>query len=294
MAAVKGFIMERNRKKALLYLVITAVLWSTGGLFIKLVDWNPVAIAGARSGISAVVMLLYLRKPVKPKGKIKLLGACTYASLVIMFVAANKLTTSANAILLQYSAPVWVILFSGMFLKEKIRKHDIAAVFVVMLGMVLFFVGDIKSGNMVGNVLALLSGVSMGAMVILLKLQSTGEPVEITLLGNILTFVVALPFFFLSVPSFKSILGLLMLGIFQLGISYILYTAAIKHVSAVEAILIPILEPLLNPVWVFLFTGESPGTFALIGGAVVIAAIISRELYVQLKLNNTKGLPLEQ
>jgi drug/metabolite transporter (DMT)-like permease len=294
MAAVKGFIMEKNRKKALLYLVITAVLWSTGGLFIKLVDWNPVAIAGARSGISAVVMLLYLRKPVKPKGKIKLLGACTYASLVIMFVAANKLTTSANAILLQYSAPVWVILFSGLFLKEKIRKHDLAAVFVVMLGMVLFFVGDLKSGNMFGNVLALLSGVSMGAMVILLKLDSTGEPVEITLLGNIITFAVALPFFFLSVPSFKSILGLLMLGIFQLGISYILYTAAIKHVSAVEAILIPILEPLLNPVWVFLFTGEAPGTFALIGGAVVIAAIISRELYVQLKLSNTKGLPLEQ
>lgn len=278
--------MEKLHKKALIYLVITSVLWSTGGLFIKLVDWNPLAIAGARSGVAAAVMLLYLRKPIKPKGKIKLLGAFAYTGLVILFVSANKLTTSANAILLQYTSPIWVIIFSGLFLKEKIMKHDLVTVFVVMLGMLLFFVGDLKSGNMLGNFLAVLSGVFMGGMVVALKLESKSEPADITVLGNLLTLIVTFPFFFKSVPSLKSVLVLLMLGGLELGIAYIFYTSAIKHVSAVEAILIPVLEPLLNPVWVFLFTRESPGVFALIGGTIVIAAIVGREMYIQVKLKS--------
>lgn len=267
-----------NRKKAMIYLVIASVLWSIGGLFIKLVDWNPMAIAGARSGIAAVVMLIYLKKPVKGLGKIKLYGACSYASLLILFVTANKLTTSANAILLQFTAPIWVALFSGWFLKERPQKSDWAAIAVVMFGMTLFFIGDLKSGNMIGNFIAVLSGVAMAGVVICLKLQDKGSPVEITLIGNLITFIIGLPFFFLSVPSLNSILGLLVLGVFQLGISYIFYTISIKYVSAVEAILIPIIEPLLNPVWVFIFTGESPGSYALLGGIVVIAAIIIREI----------------
>ncbi|WP_242986299.1 MULTISPECIES: EamA family transporter [Clostridium] len=107
--------MEKYQKKAILYLVIASILWSIGGLFIKLVNWNPIAIAGARSGIAAIVMLLYLKKPAIHLGKTKLLGACTYSSLLIFFVTANKLTTSANAILLQFTAPIWVLLFSKVF-----------------------------------------------------------------------------------------------------------------------------------------------------------------------------------
>lgn len=272
--------MKEQRKKAILYLVAASVLWSIGGLFIKLVDWNPMAIAGARSGIAAIVMLLYLKRPIKHLGKTKLLGACTYASLVIFFVTANKLTTSANAILLQFTAPIWVVLFSKLFLKEKIKKYDLTTIIFVILGMILFFMGDLRSGTIIGNFIAILSGISMAGMVIFLKLLGDDSPVEMTFLGNIITFIIALPFFFQSVPNLNSILGLLMLGIFQLGISYILYTLAIKYVSTIEAILIPVLEPLLNPVWVFLFTGESPGTYAFIGGAIVIIAIITRELHI--------------
>lgn len=271
--------MEKHRRKAILYLIITSILWSTAGLFIKLVDWNPIAIAGARSGIAAIVMLFYLKKPVKHLSKTKLLGACIYASLLIFFVTANKLTTSANAILLQFTAPIWVVLFSKLFLKEEIKKYDLTTIVFVMLGMVLFFMGDLRSGTIIGNFIAILSGISMAGMVIFLKLLRDDFPVEMTFLGNIITFIIGFPFFFQYVPSFNSILGILILGIFQLGISYILYALAVKHVSAIEAILIPILEPLLNPVWVFLFTGESPGTYAFIGGVIVIIAIMSRELY---------------
>jgi len=273
--------MEKHRKKAILYLVTASILWSIGGLFIKLVDWNPMAIAGARSGIAAIVMLLYLKKPIIRLGKKKFLGACTYASLLIFFVTANKLTTSANAILLQFTAPIWVLLFSKFFLKEKIKKYDIVTIIFVMFGMILFFIGDLKSGNRIGNFIAILSGISMAGMVIFLKLLKDDSPVEMTFLGNIITFIIAFPFFFLSVPSLNSILVLLILGIFQLGISYIFYVLAIKYVSPIEAILIPVLEPLLNPVWVFLFTRETPGTYAFIGGAIVIIVIVTRELYAK-------------
>jgi drug/metabolite transporter (DMT)-like permease len=116
-------------------------------------------------------------------------------------------------------------------------------------------------------------------MVIFLKLQNEGSPVEITLLGNIFTFVIALPFFFLSIPNWSSVFALIILGIFQLGISYILYTTAIPHVSAIDAILIPILEPLLNPIWVFWATREMPGHHAFWGGIIVILAIITRGIY---------------
>ncbi len=276
--------MNNDRKKAIIYLVITAVLWSIGGLFIKLIDWNPMAIAGARSGIGAAVMLIYLREPViKPLGKLKKLGACAYASLLILFVTANKLTTSANAILLQFTAPIWVALFSRWFLKEKIRKSDYVAIIVVMFGMVLFFIGDLQSGNLLGNFVGVLSGIAMAAFIILLKLQADDSPIEITLVGNIITFVIGFPFFFLSVPSINSVSGLLILGVFQLGIPYILYTTSIKHVSAVEAVLIPFIEPLLNPVWVFLVTSESPSGYGFLGGSIVVIALITRGVYQQRK-----------
>lgn len=272
--------MNKYRKKAIIYLIMASVLWSIGGIFIKIVDWNPIAIAGARSGIASIVMLFYLKKPIKHFGKVKLLGACSYASLLILFVTANKLTTSANAILLQFTAPIWVVLFSRWFLKEKTKKYDWLVIIVVILGITLFFIGDLRSGNVTGNIIATLSGVAMAAVVIFLKLQE-GSPVEMTLIGNIITLAIGLPFFFLSFPSLKSILGLLVLGIFQVGISYILYATAVKDVSALEAILIPVLEPLLNPVWVFVFTGESPGKYAFWGGIIVITTIVAREVYKQ-------------
>jgi len=271
--------MKNTRIKAILFLIGAAVLWSTGGILIKLVDWNPVAIAGTRSGISALLMMAYLRKPVQFQ-KTKIVGAMFYSATVILFVVANKMTTSANVILLQYSAPIWVALMSGWILKEKVRKTDWVTIAIVMAGMVLFFIGDIELGQMFGNVLSVLAGVMLAGVVISLKMVKTGEPVEIPLMGNVLTFIVALPFIMGSMPDMQSIIGLILLGVFQLGFSYILFTEASKHVSAVEAILIPIIEPLLNPLWVFIFVGEKPGYYAIIGGIVVVTAVVARSLIV--------------
>lgn len=281
--------MNTQRKKAIIYLIIASLLWSMGGLFIKIIDWNPMAIAGARSGIASIVMLIYLKKPLWNIriGKKKLLGALTYALLLIFFVTANKFTTAANAILLQFTSPIWVALFSSWFLKEKVRNYDWLAIIAFISGMVLFFIGDLRSGNLFGNIIGLLSGVSMAGVVIFLKLQDEGSPVEMTLVGNIIMLIIGLPFFFFSVPSLESMLTLFILGVFQLGISYIFYTLSIKHVSPVEAILIPVLEPLLNPLWVFLGTGESPGTYAFVGGTIVIMTVILRGIYQQRKEINT-------
>ncbi len=165
-------------------------------------------------------------------------------------------------------------------LKEKVRKLDWMAITIVMAGMVLFFVGDLEVGQMMGNVLSVLAGIMLAGVVISLKMVKSGEPVEIPLLGNILTFLVALPFILSSMPDMQSIFGLILLGIFQLGFSYILFAEASKHVSAVEAILIPIIEPLLNPVWVFLIVGEAPGKLAIVGGIIVVAGVVARSLLV--------------
>ncbi len=283
--------MTNDRKKTLLMLVLAPVFWSTGGLLIKLVNWNPIAIAGTRSGISAIIIYLYIitfKKDIDKKKLInkdihKWIGAFFYAATVIIFVAANKMTTAANVIFLQYTAPVWVALFSGIILKEKVKRIDWVVIFFVMSGMMLFFLGDIEIGQMLGNILAVISGVAFAGVVLSLKMQKNCKAIEVVFLGNLLTLIVSLPFIFQSIPDFKSIIGLILLGVFQLGFAYIFFSEAIEKVSAVEAILIPAIEPILNPIWVFLIIGEKPSKFAIIGGIVVIISILSRSIILNKK-----------
>lgn len=276
-----------SRIKAMFFLAIAAVLWSTAGLFIKWVPWHPVAIAGVRSGIAGFVILVYWLArykclPPLPSRK-KLFGALNYVILVMLFIGSNKLTTAANAILLQFTAPVWVMLFASIFLKEPIKKSDLLTVGFVFFGMTLFFLGNLGAGGMLGNFLAILSGVAMAVMVVTLKGVQVGSPLEIVFWGNVLTFIAGLPFYGGIQVSQGSLSGIVLLGVFQLGISYMFYAEGIQKVSALEGILIPVLEPLLNPVWVFLFYGEKPTVFALIGGAVVIVAVLQRSLKSELK-----------
>lgn len=271
---------DMNDKKAITYLIIASILWSTGGLFIKIIDWNPMAIAGMRSGISALVMIAYLRHlPEKHKIKpITILGALSYAFLLICFVIATKLTKSANAILLQYTSPIWVIIFSYLFLKSKIKKQDILTLFLVFCGMILFLSNELQAGNLLGNFVGMLSGIFMAIFVMLLQRQEDTPAIYVTLLGNLFTFLFAIPFYFISTPSVHTTIGIFILGVFQLGIPYVFYTKAATHVSSLQATLIPILEPLLNPFWVFLVTGENPGFLSIIGGLIVISSVLMHEL----------------
>jgi drug/metabolite transporter (DMT)-like permease len=262
-----------SRGRALLLLVAAAVLWSTGGLFIKSVDWDPFAIAGTRSAIAALVVLAYLRRPKIRWSIPQFLGGAAYAATVVLFVLANKMTTAANAIVLQYACPVYVALLAAVFLGERVSTRAWITIAVTLGGMVLFFFDRLSPGGFTGNVLAVISGMTLAVLVICLRMQKEGSPTESILLGNLFAVLVCLPFMFRSAPSPRGMAALVFLGVFQLGLSYIIYSRAIRHVPALESILVPIIEPVLNPVWVFLFVGEAPGPWAIAGGTIVIATV---------------------
>ena len=269
---------ELSRDKAIIYLVIAALLWSSGGLLIKLSNWQPIALAGARSLIAFLVLILFFGVPQKRPNKIQILAAIFYAMTVTLFVAANKYTTAANSILIQYTAPVYIIILGPWLLKERNTIKDILCVVFVLLGMILFFLDELSAGGMFGNMLAMASGVGFGLMVIFLRKQKDASPGESLIWGNLLTGLIALPFIVSQSFDLTNILSIGCLGVFQLGISYFLYAEAIKSVRALDAILIPTIEPILNPVWVFLFIGETPGMWAIIGGSIVVLTIIIKSL----------------
>ena len=270
-----GVMQMKEHRKSILLLAATAVLWSLGGVLIKWVQLNALAIAGLRSLIAFAFIMIAFRPRLRIS-PIKITGGFVYAAVVILFVSANKLTTAANAILLQYTAPVYVALLGYWFLKEKITRTDWIAISMVLCGMVLFFLDKLSAGDMLGNIVAILSGVAFAWLVLLMRKQKNESPLDSVILGNLITAIICLPFYFQSSIDARSWTGLLLLGVVQLGLSYVLYAYAIRHVSAIEAILIPVIEPILNPIWVLIFLGETPGFWAIIGGIIVIGSLTYR------------------
>ncbi len=268
-----------SRSAAVTLLIGTSILWSFGGLLIKWVSWNPIAIAGMRSAIAAVLLLLVIRRPRFDWSATQLSCAAAYAGTVILFVIANKLTTAANAILLQYTAPIYVAVLGAWFLKEKARLVDWLCIFFTLGGMVLFFLDELTTGGLLGNIIAIVSGICFASMIVLMRKQKAGSPIESVLLGNIATALICAPFMFGSMPDRSSWIGLSLLGILQLGLSYILYSKAIKHVTALEGVLIPVLEPVLNPLWVLLLLGEKPGPWSIAGGFIVLVSVTARYVF---------------
>lgn len=272
--------LNRDRIIAILFIIIAAVLLSTGGMILKFIDMHPLAIASARGIFSTSIVWLYLKKPNFTLTKSKVIGAICYAGMITGFIVANKLTTAANAIVLQFTAPIWVAILSILILKEKVKLYDVISIVLVSGGMVLFFMDDVSGGNQLGNIVAILSGVGLAGSTIAMKFQEEGTTVEITLLGHMITTIVCLPFLIKSDITAQNMLLIAGLGIFQLGIPYILYALALKHISALESILIMFLEPILNPIWVFIIVGERPSLLALIGGIIVIVTVALRSIYI--------------
>jgi len=270
-----------NRSKAILLLILAGALWSLGGLLIKSISWPPLAISGLRGGIAAVVIYFFSRGNKLTISKSKIIAACCYALVVTLFVMANKLTTAGNAILLQYTAPVYVALFGYMFLGERSTIVDWGTIIILLIGLGLFFIDDLSLDGFTGNIFAILSGMSFAALTLLLRKQKNDSPSDSVLLGNVLTLVIGLPAIATSVSFFeaKPIILILILGVFQLGIPYVLYATAIKHVTALDAIIFPIIEPILNPILVFLILGETLGPWAFIGGALVLGGVIARGIF---------------
>ena len=268
-----------SRKNAILMLLFAGVLWSLGGLLIKSIPWHPLAISGLRGGIAAIVIYAFSKDRTIIITYEKLFAACLYTLVVTLFVVANKLTTAGNAILLQYTAPVYVALFGYMFLGEKSTFIDWITIFILLGGLTLFFLDDLSFDGYLGNALAILSGMSFAALTISLRKQKNHNPSDSILLGNILTLIIGLPLI-ISETSFNlhSIILILILGTIQLGVPYILYTTAIKHVTALDAIIFPVVEPILNPILVFFILGETLGPWAFLGGALVLGSVVLRGL----------------
>lgn len=254
---------------------MTAVLWSLGGWLIKSVNLHPLGIAGARSAIGALVILIAVRRPRFVWTKAQWGAALSLAMTVTLFVVSTRLTTAANAILLQYTAPIYVALLSHSLLGERVVRRDWITLVVVMAGMLLFFVEKLSPEHLWGNLTALASGVSFACIAVFLRMQKGESTMESLILGHLLTAAVGLPFLWMGpTPTAHDFTVLSVLGVVQLGIPYVFYAIAIRYVSALEAVLIPVIEPLLNPLWVAIFIGERPGIPALIGGAVVVAAVL--------------------
>lgn len=281
-------IIKNDRYKGIIAALFASTLWSTGGILIKQIDWNPMAIAGSRSLIAALVILTYTKKPKFTGSKPQIFGSIASALTVLCFVMANRLTTPANAILLQYTAPIFAAILGVLILKEKIRWYDIIAIIFVSLGMLLFFIDNLSIGSAIGNILGILTGFFLACMTISLKLQKDGSPIETTLFGNSLAFFVTIPFIIGGLPDSKGIMFLLILGVFQLGIPYIFYVYSTKYLSALEIMLITVMEPLLSPLWVYIFSGEKPGKYAVIGGIIVLSAVVLRGVYISKKAYRIK------
>ncbi len=265
------------KRKAILQMLICATLWSTGGIFIKLIPWNPFVIAGWRSLIAVAVVMAFLlitKTKFRINGRAVVMGLFM-SSTFLAFVTANKLTTAANAIVLQFTAPLFLMVFSAIVFRERFRKADIAAVVFTMLGIALFFFDRLDKGFLIGNLVAILAGAVMAAMYLAIGKNDEATRMGGMLLGHAFTAVIGIPvmFFTETQVSAPAVLCIFALGIIQLGVPYILLVLSSKNCPPLACSLLGALEPLLNPVWVFLFNGEAPGVFALIGGVIVITSV---------------------
>lgn len=267
----------KKERAALLQMLLCTLLWSTSGLLVKLTPWNPLVLAGCRSIMTGIVMGLYMRarhmRLIRSRQSFAI--AAALMATYITYLPAIKLTTAANAIVLEYTAPVYVLLFGAIFRKQALRRGDVLAVLLTIAGVALCFVDQIGGGSLLGNLLGLLSGVCFGVMFLL----SGGADEETRMSGMLLSQVLMgllfapLAFVYDTPVTTVNLLLVVLLGVVQLGIPNILYSLSVRYVSPLTCSLVSSVQPLINPLWVYLALGERPGKYAFIGGAVVLVTI---------------------
>jgi drug/metabolite transporter (DMT)-like permease len=259
------------------------LLWSTGGLFIKLTSLDAYQVTFFRSFLAAATVAVLTRKSGFRINGFGLLCSVFYATLLFLFVWATKMTTAANAIFLQYTAPVYILILSPFVIGEKFHLRDLLTILVCLGGMGLFFVGKLEISDYQGNFAALASGLFYGLYVMLLKHPRGRElnPNIAVIYGNLLLAVITLPAGVSAVPIMGGfdLLCVSFLGIVQIGVAYILFIKGVTlGTRPLDASIIGFIEPLLNPVWVFFFYGERPSNWAVLGGVIIIGAVLIHTL----------------
>lgn len=264
------------RQRGTVCVFLAAVLYSIGGLCIKLIPWSGMAINGGRTAIALVVIGLYLalvRHPLRCSRRV-LVGAAAVFGTNLLFSIANKLTTAANTIVLQFTAPIFVILFSAVLLGKRPQKLDLLACGAVLGGVLLFFLDSLSAGGMAGNLIALGSGVCYAGVFMMNELPGS-DPISSVFWGDVLSAVVGLPFL-LGETNFSAVplASLAVLGVFQVAVAYILLTEGLKTTPPVTASLVSGIEPVLNPILVAVFYHELISPLALAGAAVVVCSVV--------------------
>ena len=263
-----------SRRKAVILLVFAAVLWSTSGVFVKGLDWQPLSILAGRGIFTSILFLLYMRRLPKKVTLWTLLAAGGSMATQFLFVTSTKLTTAANSIFLQYTAPIYVVVLAYLLLREKPLRSDLIAMGIIFIGLLLFFGDQLSPDGFYGNILAVLSGMTSAIMMVSFRAQKNSSPEDSVLIASLVIAIFGFPSVLKESWTISSWSVLAYLGIFQIGVAFIFFTKGIKHIPALEANLIGTLEPILNPVWVFLFLGERMGKSALLGGLVVLMGVI--------------------
>jgi DME family drug/metabolite transporter len=268
----------------LLLVLGAAVLWSTGGLFIKATSLSAVELSFGRSLLAAITVAIFTRREGFGLNPVSAITALVYAGLIILFVTATKLTTAANAIFLQYTAPVYVLVLEPLFYKEKFRLRDAITIAVCVAGMSLFFVGKLKPQDVDGNLIALGSGICFALYFLLLrhtKARAVNRASSV-IYGNLIVVLICAPAFFgalrrgIGAPDVAS---MAYLGVIQIGVAYVLFTLAMaRGLRSLDASIVGYTEPVLNPIWVFLFIGERPSNWAILGGAIIITSVMAHML----------------
>jgi drug/metabolite transporter, DME family len=268
-----------EHQKGLLYVFIAALLWSSGGLFIKLISLSAMQLSFFRCSIAAITFALIFRKRILLFNKLSIINSLFYAVVLITFVIATKTTTAANAIFLQATAPIYVLIFEPLLNKTRYERINIITVGVCILGMILFFVGKLEPGHLEGNFVALISGITFAALFLGMKQNDQQYQQSSIFWGNILVALICIPFLFsMEAISISDLWMVSFLGVFQIAFAYAFFASGLKRILAVEASIISMVEPVFNPVWVFLGYGEVPTLTAIIGGLIILGAIVVRSL----------------
>lgn len=284
---------ERYSNISPLYFVLAAaIIWSTGGLFIKWTSLSGLELSFGRSLLAAITVAIFTRREGFGVNRVTVLASLLYAALLLLFVLATKETTAANAIFLQYTAPLYVLILEPVLYQEKFRRRDLLTVIACVIGMSLFFVGKLRPQDVTGNLLALASGLCFACYFLLLRHPSARKVnrASSVIYGNLLVVLLCAPAGLAVLPNLNGFdaIAVLYLGVVQIGVAYTLFTLGMaRGIRSLDAGIVGYIEPVLNPIWVFLVLGERPSKWALIGGLIIISAVV---VHTTLKANEGRRL----